>query len=263
MKIAVCIKQVPFSTEINIDQENGTLIRTGIKSQINPYDIYALEEALLIKEKYNGKISVYTMGPPQAESILRDALALGADEAFLISHKDFAGADTLATSYALSKAVTRENRPDIIICGKQAIDGDTAQVGPSLSQLLGYSLSTEVQKIKNVTASSITVEQMMDNGYYEVKLTLPALITVVKDINNPRTANLKNRLKSLNQKISVYSPDDLEAKTENCGLKGSPTNVYKSYCPAKSKNCEILKGSVEELTKILGHKIISITGKIK
>lgn len=251
MKIAVCIKQVPLSTRIEVDSSTGTLVRNSAETQINPYDEYAIEEALRIRDKLTGSVIVYTMGPPQAESILKDAIAMGADEACLLTDKHFAGADTLATSYTISKALKKDGIPDLIICGKQAIDGDTAQVGPSISQLLNCSLSTNVQKISEINSTDITVEQMMDNGYQLVKLKLPAVITVVKGINIPRIATLSNRLKTVKKDISKYSSTDINAKTEKCGLKGSPTRVYKSFSPKQHIKGEIHTGSNIDLTKKL------------
>lgn len=251
MNIAVCIKQVPLSTQIDIDPETGTLIRNSNETQINPFDEYALEEALLLKEKHGGRISVYTMGPPQAEEILRDALALGIDEVFLLTDRSFAGADSLATSYTLSQAILKNGIPDLVICGKQAIDGDTAQVGPSLSQLLNMSFSALVQRIEAITKEHIIVEQMMDTGYYLVKLKLPAVITVVKGINNPRVASLKGRLESFEKNIEKLNKDDISAEENLCGLKGSPTAVLKSFSPKKKHNSKITYGTNEDLAEDL------------
>ncbi len=248
MKIAVCIKQVPVNTKIEVDPSTGTLIREGTETQLNPYDEYAIEEALRIKEQTGGHVSIFTMGPPQAEEILQDALAMGADSAYLLTDRSFAGADTLATSYTLSKAMEYIGLPDLIICGKQAIDGDTAQVGPSISQILNTSLSSNVQKIKSISENSITVEQMMDNGFHVVNLKLPALITVVKGINTPRVALLGNRLKALNEKTNILNSEVLNIKPSQCGLEGSPTRVYKSFAPKRNKTCKMLKGEYSKLT---------------
>lgn len=255
MNIAVCIKQVPLSTKIEVDPDTGTLIREGTETQINPYDEYAIEEALKVKEKIGGTVSVYTMGPPQAEDILKDALAMGADKAYLLTDLKFAGADTLATSYTLSKALSLNKIPDLIICGKQAIDGDTAQVGPSISQLLKTSLSTSVQKILEITRDSIIVEQMMDNGFHIVQLKLPSLITVVKGINTPRIATLSKRIKAINTDVEILNARKVEANISRCGLKGSPTRVFKSFSPKLNKSTQILKGNhltvANELLSIL------------
>lgn len=254
MKIAVCIKQVPFSTKINIDPVSGTLIRKGNETQINPYDEYAIEEALRIKESVGGTITVYTMGPPQAKDILKDALAMGVDKSKLITDQAFAGSDTLATSYTLSQAIKTDGIPDLLICGKQAIDGDTAQVGPSLSQLLKTSLATNVQKVRSINNNSITVEQMMDSGYWNVELRLPAVITVVKGINTPRIANLEDRLKAEIEDIEKYHASSIDANINYCGLNGSPTQVYKSFSPKRKTETEKFSGNSDELAD----KLISI-----
>lgn len=251
MKIAICIKQVPLSTKIEVDPLTGTLIREGTETQINPYDEYAIEEALRIKEKIGGSVTAYTMGPPQSEEILRDALAMGVDRVCLLTDKNFAGADTLATSYTLAKAIMVDGMADLIICGKQAIDGDTAQVGPSISQVLNISLSSSVQKVSEITDKNIVVEQMMDNGYHLVKLSLPAVITVVKGINTPRIATLANRIKAISEKIKKYNAEEINADINLCGLAGSPTRVYKSFAPKHHKKGEIISGDSQSLSKTL------------
>lgn len=251
MKIAVCIKQVPLNTKIEVNPSTQTLVREGTETQLNPYDEYAIEEAIRIKEQTGGHVSVYSMGPPQAEEILRDAIALGADSAYLLTDKAFAGADTLATSYTLAKAMKHIGFPDLIICGKQAIDGDTAQVGPSISKILNTSLSSNVQKVKTISEKDITVEQMMDNSYHIVNLKLPALITVVKGINTPRAALLGNRLKALSAKVNILNAEILKIDSSQCGLEGSPTRVYKSFVPKRAKTCKILKGENQKITKDL------------
>lgn len=254
MKIAVCIKQVPLSTKINIDPISGTLIRAGNETQINPYDEYAIEEAIKIREHIGGTITVYTMGPSQAKEILKDALAMGVDNVKLITDKVFAGSDTLATSYILSQAIKTDGIPDLIICGKQAIDGDTAQVGPSLSQLLEASLATNVQNIKSIQNDKIVVEQMMDSGYWSVELKVPSVITVVKGINTPRIANLEDRLKAELADIDEYNASSIKANIDYCGLNGSPTQVHKSYSPKRNIKAEKISGSSEALTE----KLISL-----
>ncbi|HDH99543.1 MAG TPA: electron transfer flavoprotein beta subunit/FixA family protein, partial [Firmicutes bacterium] len=181
MDIVVCIKQVPETTEVKIDPQTKTLVREGIPGIVNPFDMYAIEEGLRLKERYGGKVKVLTMGPPQAEDALREALAMGADEAVLLSDKALAGSDTLATSYALSMAV-RKLGYDLVICGKQAVDGDTAQVGPEMAEHLGVPFVAWVRKVEEVSDGKIKVQRLMDDGYEVLEMPLPALITVVKEI---------------------------------------------------------------------------------
>ncbi len=193
MNIVVCIKQVPDTAEVRINPETGTLIREGVPSIINPFDMHAIEAGLQIKEKAGGKVIVLTMGPPQAETALREALSMGADEAVLLSDRAFAGSDTWATSFTLSKAIKKIGA-DIIICGKQAIDGDTAQVGPETAEFLNIPHISYVRKIEDVSGSSIKVQRMMDEGYDVVESSFPVLFTVVKELNEPRLPSLKGKM---------------------------------------------------------------------
>ena len=186
MNIAVCIKQVPDTANVRIDPETNTLIREGVDSIINPFDMYAIEEAVRVKEKTDGKVTVVTMGPPQAESALREAVSMGCDEAVLVSDRAFAGSDTWATSYTLALAIKKLGKFDIIFCGKQAADGDTAQVGPGVSMHLDIPQVTYVKKIEELKDNSAIVERMTEEGYEVIQTPLPALFTVVKEINQPR-----------------------------------------------------------------------------
>ena len=190
MNIIVCIKQVPDTGEIKIDPKTNTLMREGVPSIINPFDLHALEAGLQIRESFGGKVIVLTMGPPQAESSLRETLSMGADEAVLLSDRAFAGADTWATSYTLAKAIKKLGA-DIVFCGKQAIDGDTAQVGPETAEFLHFPHIAYVKKIEEVKEKYIRVQRLMDEGYDVVESSLPVLLTVVKELNNPRTPSLK------------------------------------------------------------------------
>jgi electron transfer flavoprotein beta subunit len=193
MNIIVCIKQVPDTAEVKINPETGTLIREGVPSIVNPLDMHAIEAGLRIKEKVGGKLTVITMGPPQAETALREAISMGADDALLLSDRAFAGSDTWATSYTLSRAIEKLGA-DIIICGKQAIDGDTAQVGPEVAEFLNIPHISYVRKIEDVTKDSIRVQRLMDEGYDIVESTLPVLLTVVKELNEPRLPSLKGKI---------------------------------------------------------------------
>src|SRR3989338_4813938 len=190
MEIIVCIKQVPETTQVQIDPQTNTLIREGVKSIINPFDMYAIEEGIRLKEKFGGKVTVITMGPPQAESALREAIALGADEAVLVSDRAFAGSDTWATSFTMATAIKKMGKFDLIICGKQASDGDTAQVGPGISVHLDIPQVTFVKKIEEIKDGLAKVERLTEEGFDVIQTPLPALLTVVKEINTPRLPSL-------------------------------------------------------------------------
>ncbi|WP_028318575.1 electron transfer flavoprotein subunit beta/FixA family protein [Desulfobulbus elongatus] len=246
MKIFVCVKQVPDAKDVRLDPKTNTLAREGVESIMNPYDRHALEEAVAIKEKQGGTVTVVTMGPPQAEAVLREAIACGADEGVLISDRAFAGADTWATSYTLARAVETLGGFDLILCGKQAIDGDTAQVGPGLACRLRLPYAACVQKTRQVTAETIEVERMMDDGYDVLRLPLPALLTVVKDINEPRVASLKGKMKAKKAEIQQFSAADIGADPQCIGLAGSPTQVVRVFSPEPRGDRKIFSGSVDE-----------------
>lgn len=259
MKIVVCIKQVPDTTDVKIDPKTNTLIREGVASITNPFDDYAVEEALLTKEKYGGEVHVITMGPPQAIDVLKNAFALGADKVYLVSDKAFAGADTLATAYALSKTIqTIIGDVDLVICGKQAIDGDTAQVGPGVATRLGIPQLTYVSKVREIDIAKkrIVVERMLENGKEVVESSLPALITVIKDINEPRLPSLLGIKKAAKAQIPTITAKDIQADENRIGLKGSPTWVKKVFSPEARGGGEILKGEIGEVISLLANKLM-------
>src|SRR5512139_464980 len=231
MHIIVLVKQVPDTAEVKINRETNTLIRDGVPSIINPYDRYALEEAVRLKEKHGGKVTALTMGPPQAAEALKEAVSLGADEAVLLSDRAFAGADTWATSYALSMGIRKIGAFDLVLAGKQAIDGDTAQVGPETADMLGIPFVAYIRKIEKVETGKMTAERMMDEGYDVVETSLPALITVVKEINTPRLPSLKGKMKAKSLKVPVWTAKDIGADENRLGLKGSPTQVVRIFPP--------------------------------
>jgi len=252
MNIVVCIKQVPDTTDIRIHPETNTLIRDGVKSIINPFDMYAVEEGLRLKERFGGKVTVITMGPPQAENALREVVALGVDETVLLSDRAFAGSDTLATSYALACGIKRLGEFDIILCGKQAIDGDTAQVGPGISVWLDIPQVAFVKKIEEVKEDAnrkfFRVERMVEEGFEIIEVKLPCLLTVVKEINEPRMPSLKGMMRSKKAQIKIMTAEDIEADSKNIGLDGSPTQVVKIFTPPQREGGQILHGDVEEVT---------------
>jgi electron transfer flavoprotein beta subunit len=240
MHIICCIKQVPDTAQVKIDPDTNTLIRSGVESICNPYDLIAVEAAVQLVERHGGKVTVITMGPPQAESALRDALALGAHEAILLSHRTFAGADTLATSYTLSRAITKiaETEPvQLIMCGKQAIDGDTGQTGPGIATRLGCTLFTYVSEIREVNLESgdITVRREVEGGSEIVRGKIPALLTVELQLSTPRYASLPELVRSLRENIKVWGSDEIEALPERLGVKGSPTLVRRISAPEARK----------------------------
>lgn len=256
MKIIVCMKQVPDAKDVRLDPVTNTLAREGVQSIMNPYDQHALEAAVRLKEAHGGEVVAITMGPPQAEEILRQAISCGADSAVLVSDRSFAGADTWATAYTLEHALKKIGDFDLILCGKQAIDGDTAQVGPGLATRLGISYLTCVQKIREATASGLLVERMMDDGYDLVALEYPALLTVVKDINEPRVPSIKGKMKAKKAEIVRLSAADIEADPACIGLPGSPTKVVSVFPPPSRGKRSVLQGTLDEKIDQLVEKLI-------
>lgn len=247
MNIIICIKQVPETTEVRINPETNTLIREGVKSIINPFDMYAIEEGVRLKERFGGKITVVTMGPPQADAALREAISMGADEGVLVCDRAFAGSDTWATSYTLAGAIKKIGTFDLIICGKQASDGDTAQVGPGIATHLNIPQVTYVKKVEEATDKSMRVERMLEEGFEIIETPLPALLTVVKEINEPRIPSLKGLMRAKSAKITMWGQKDLELDPQKIGLCGSPTQVVKIFTPPQRVGGQILKGEVSEI----------------
>lgn len=250
MRIIVCVKQVPDVTEVRIDPKTNTLIREGVPSIMNPYDLHAVEAGLQIREKVGGKVTVVTMGPPQAEEVLREAISMGVDDAVLLTDRRFAGADTWATAYTLSKAALKIGF-DLIICGKQAIDGDTAQVGPEMAEFLDIPHVSYVRKIESIKPSELIVERLMDDCYEKIALSLPALITVVKELNSPRPPSIRGKMAAKKAQIPRWSLEDIGAEEENVGLKGSPTMVKNIFAPPPRGERRIIEGTPEEQVEIL------------
>jgi electron transfer flavoprotein beta subunit len=256
MNIIVLVKQVPDTSEVKINRETNTLIRDGVPSIINPFDTYAIEEALRLREKHGGKITAITMGPPQAAEALKEAVSFGVDDVVLLSDRAFAGADTWATSYVIAQGIKKIAEYDLIIAGKQAIDGDTAQVGPETADMLGIPFVAYIKKIEQIEGKKMLAERLMDEGYDVVETSLPALITVVKEINQPRGPSLKGKMKAKNMKVTSWNAKDIGADDSKCGLKGSPTKVVKIFPPVVRGLREILTGSMEE-------QITTVVSKLK
>jgi electron transfer flavoprotein alpha/beta subunit len=252
MKIIVLIKQVPETTDVRIDPETNTLIREGVVSIINPFDMYAIEEALRLKERIEGaKVVVLSMGPPQAVDALKEALSMGCDEAVLLSDRKFAGSDTWATSYTLAQAIRKIGDYSIIFCGKQASDGDTAQVGPGVSTHLDIPQVTYVKKIEEIDENKAKVERMTEEGYDIIETPLPVVLTVVKEINEPRLPSLKGKMRAKKAEIPVWGAEDIGCDEDKIGLDGSPTRVLKIFTPPQREGGRILAGEPNEMAKEL------------
>jgi electron transfer flavoprotein beta subunit len=248
MHFIVCIKQVPEGTEVEIDEEKGILKREGVDSKLNVYDAYALEAAVALKETYGGTVTVLSMGPLQAQDVIKEAYTLGADDGYLLSDRKFAGADTLATSYALSEAIRRLPPADVIFCGMQTTDGDTAQVGPGIAELLELPHASYVSKISGMEDGCIFVEADMGDGIEELRIGLPCLLTVTKDLNQPRLPSYKLKKATQNRKVNVWDSKALEgADPSHFGLDGSPTQVERIFPPPKAHSKELWQGSPDAL----------------
>jgi electron transfer flavoprotein beta subunit len=242
MKIVVCIKQVPDTTNIKVDPVTGTLKRETAGTVMNPFDMYAIEEGLRIKEKLGGTVTVVTMGPPMAKDMLKVAIGMGADEAVLVCDRLVAGSDTWATGYVLAKTAQKLGC-DLILFGKQAVDGDTAQVGPSAAQYMKIPSLTWVKKVREITDKEITVERMMEDGTDVVKAQLPAAITVVKEINEPRLESLKGKMRAKKYEPKVMTLADIDGDPNMVGVKNSPTRVAKSWSATREAGtAEIMEG---------------------
>lgn len=228
MNIVVCIKQVPDTTEIRLDPVTGTLIRDGVPSIINPDDKGGLEEALKLKEQCGAHVTVITMGPPQADLALREALAMGADRAILLTDRKFAGADTLATSHALSAAI-RELEFDLVIAGRQAIDGDTAQVGPQIAEFLGIPQVSYAKEITFDGKDTLKVKRVIEDGYYLLEVQTPALLTVLAEANKPRYMHVGGIVQAFSKEVEIWDTTKITVDEAKLGLKGSPTKVKKSF----------------------------------
>ncbi|WP_422484952.1 electron transfer flavoprotein subunit beta/FixA family protein [Gudongella sp. DL1XJH-153] len=245
MRIAVCIKQVPTSNEVLMDPETKTIIRDGKNSVINPYDSFAVEEAISIKEKTNAEVVAITMGIPEAESILRDSIARGVDRGMLLSDRNFAGADTLATSYTLSLGIYKLGEFDIILCGKLAIDGDTSQIGPELAEHLGVPHVTDVEGFIEVDEKMVLCKKNDGNSTKILEVKLPALFTINKDINNPRMPSIAGVLRSLESSIEMHDSNSLNADERKIGLNGSPTQVVRTFMPESEKVVHTISGGTK------------------
>ncbi|MBC2857392.1 electron transfer flavoprotein subunit beta/FixA family protein [Cetobacterium sp. 2A] len=255
MNIVVCIKQVPDTTEIRLDPITGTLIRDGVPSIINPDDKAGLEEALKLKDKFGAHVTAITMGPPQADSALRETLAMGVDRAILLTDRKFAGADTLATSHVISSAL-KEIDYDLIIAGRQAIDGDTAQVGPQVAEFLGVPQVTYVKEIQHTEDKTFIVKRATEDGYYLLEVGMPCLMTVLSEANQPRYMHVGGIVDAFEKEVEIWTADNLNHIDESkLGLKGSPTKVKKSFTKGAKQAGQMFEVEPQEAAKIIIEKL--------
>ncbi len=257
MNIIVLVKQVPDTTDVKLDPKTGNLIREGIESIINPDDRHAIEAAVSLKEQAGGKVTVLSMGPPQAVEAVSEAIGMGADEGILLSDPAFAGADTWATSTTLGKAIESIGEYDLVLCGRQAIDGDTAQIGPQVADFLGLPQVTYVCDIERVSGEEMIVRRRMENGYERIQVSFPALLTVIGELNTPRHAVIRSLLDACEDKapIKVWNAADIGVQTSDVGLAGSLTHVIKTFAPKFEREGEILEGDTQEAVRTLIGKL--------
>jgi len=238
MRIIVPIKQVPETNAVRMDEETGTMVREGVEAIVNPLDLYAIEVALRLREAHDGEVVVVSMGPPKADKALREAISMGCDSGVLVSNKAFAGSDTWSTSYVLAASIKRIGSYDLIICGERATDGDTGQVGPGIAAFLDLPVASYVGKVDDVTEKTARVHRLVEDGYEVLELDLPAVLTVVKEVGDPRLPTLRGKQRARKVDIPTWGPDDLDVEAENLGLNGSPTRVVKIFRPQVARECE-------------------------
>ncbi|MBW2022737.1 MAG: electron transfer flavoprotein subunit beta/FixA family protein [Deltaproteobacteria bacterium] len=257
MEIIVLVKQVPDTTEVKLDPKTGNLIREGIESIINPDDRHAIEAAVTLREQYGGKVTAISMGPPQAIDAISEAMGMGVDQGILLSDKAFAGADTWATSFTLGKAIEKVGEFDLVICGRQAIDGDTAQIGPQVADYLDIPQVTYVFDIEKVEGDSVLVKRRLEDGYERIQCPIPALLTVIGELNEPRFAMVDRLLDACKEKapIKVWNTADLGLQVRDVGLAGSLTQVIKTFAPKTERKSQILEGDVPRVVNELLGKL--------
>jgi electron transfer flavoprotein beta subunit len=263
IKIAVCIKQVPGTTDIKIDPETNTLVRQGIENIINPFDTYAVEEAVSLKERLESdgsfgeevEVTAISMGPPQAEEILKEAISVGADKAILLSDRAFAGADTWATAATISLALEKLGDVKLVVFGKQTLDGDTGQVGPELAHRMNMPFVGYVSAVEEISGNSIKVKRLAEENYEILQVRLPAAISVIKDINTPRVPSLRGKMKAKKEDIPAWTAKELKADPDEVGLAGSYTQVVKIFTPKMVHDVKMIEGSPEEMVEELFGKL--------
>ncbi len=260
MKIAVLIKQVPATDNVKIDEETGTMIRSATEAEMNPLDMYAVEEAVRLKEKLEDvHISVISMGPPQAIEAIKEAISMGCDDGYLVSDRKFAGADTLSTAYTLSATIKKLGGFDLIFSGERATDGETGQVGPSVATQLDVPIVTYVSEVDEIKNGTVRVHRSIEDGKEVVEVSMPALISVIKEINEPRIPNLSGKIGAKNTRIPILGVSEIDAPLDKIGLPGSPTRVVKIFYPKLSRTGKVIKAknaeaAAKELVKFMKSK---------
>ena len=259
MNIFVCIKQVPSTNKVQVDEKTGVLKRDGVASKMNPYDLYALETALRLREAHGGRVTVGTMGPPQAEAVVREAYMMGADEGYVFSDRRLGGADVLATSYTLSQAIRSVGDFDLILCGKQTTDGDTAQVGSQIAEKLNIPQISYAADVK-VDGTTVTVKRMLEDGHMTIETQTPCLLTCIKELNTPRYMSLGGIMDCYSKPVSVLDynalKDDPLIDPTTIGLKGSPTNIFKSFTPPQKGQGKMLEGADKATCETLAAELL-------
>jgi len=248
VKIIVPIKQVPETSAVKMDPETGTMIREGVEAIINPLDLYGIELAIQLREQFGGEVTAISMGPPKAEKALREAIAMGCDAGILLSDRAFAGADTWATGYVLARAIARLGQFDLVICGERATDGDTGQVGPGIASFLDLPVASYVGKVDGVADGRIRAHRLVEDGYEVHEIDLPAVITVVKEVSDPRLPTLRGKQKARKTDLPVWTAETVEAEPGFTGLDGSPTRVVKIHRPKVARECRKVVATDEETT---------------
>ena len=247
MRIIVPIKQVPETKSVKMDEATGTVIREGVEAIVNPLDLYAVETALQLREQHSGEVIAISMGPDKAITALKEVISMGVDSAILISDRNFAGSDTWATSYIISESIKQLGDFSLVICGERATDGDTGQVGPGIAAFLDLPVISYVSKVVEVSKNNCTVNRLTEDGYEELSSSLPAVLTVVKEVSEPRLPTLRGKQKAKSAEIPVWNKEILEVDADQIGLKGSPTRVVKIFKPKVARNCQKIPASSEHL----------------
>ncbi|MHC4561167.1 MAG: electron transfer flavoprotein subunit beta/FixA family protein [Planctomycetota bacterium] len=261
MRLVVPIKQVPFSENVKMDPETGTMVREGVESIINPLDLYAIELALVLREQCDGEVIAISMGPAQAAKALKEAIAMGCDSAVLLSDKAFAGSDTWATSYVLQAAVRKLGDVAVVICGERATDGETGQVGPGIAAFLDWPAVTYISRVESARDGCMELHRMVEGGWQKLRVQLPAVLTVVKEVSTPRLPTLRGKQKAKAADLPVWGAGDLDVQSNNLGLAGSPTRVVKIDRPKVARECRKLIASDEATTTAAAKAVVEYLRK--
>lgn len=259
MRIIVPIKQVPETNAVKMDEKTGTMVRDGVEAIINPLDLYAIEVALRLKEEGGDDVEIITisMGPPKSITALRESISMGCDSSVLLSDRAFAGADTWSTSYVIAAAIRRIGDYDLIICGERATDGDTGQVGPGIAAFLDLPVASYVSSVDEVGNGTAKVKRLVEDGHEVLESDLPAVLTVVKEVGDPRLPTLRGKQKARQADIPTWGPDCLEVEAEKLGLKGSPTRVVKIFRPQVTRECEKIPATDDQSIEAAADKVVA------